>query len=154
LNLADTALSAVYRQNEVELVKQAFDSSDLDSIFAYLDREAQRQPSPHFENAIAAVAAHIESGTPDIAGVLGRVLITPGRCHDAAAAYRWFYIGLSEQGYLTDYSNAYEAGGTSYLGPAGDFRNEDEVAICIAELGLRALPELDAKAQSWLESRV
>jgi len=133
-------------------VTNPFDPTDPDSVFAFLDSATETQPSPNYENAIAAVIRLLEGGNLELADSLGRVLIAPGRSHDAASAYRWFYIGLSQQGYTTHYDNEYESLGTSYLGPIGDFRNEDEVSICIAELGLAALPELDKQAQNWLAS--
>ncbi len=131
-----------------------FDTSDPNSCFDYLEAMRDVQPSPEYERAIAAIEKHIEGGDLEIAPDLGRCLLLPGRCHDAAAAYKWFYIGLSHAGYLTECANELESQGIGYCGPVGDFRNEDEVSICIRELGLAPLRALDEQAKAWLAARV
>ncbi len=130
-----------------------FDPSDMFSIFDVLDGNAEAQPQPIFDDALSAAIRFIENGAIDWADAIGRVLIAPGRVHDARAAYKWFYIGLSQRGYTTTYNNEYEKEGTYYLGPAGDFRNESDVSACIEELGLAALHALDAEAEKWLRAR-
>jgi hypothetical protein len=134
---------------------ESFDPSDIFSICEVLDASLRddAEPSAVFSEALNAAIRLIEAGDLESAETVGRVLTHSGPLHNAREAYKWFYIGLSQRGYSTAYENEYESDGTSYLGPIGDFRNEDEVSICIGELGLAILRELDAEAEAWLNSR-
>jgi hypothetical protein len=125
-------------------------SSDITRALAVLESVRSDTPVYALEDALKAVIKLIEAGAIESAAALGTLLIAPGPLHNASEAYKWLHIGLCHQGYLTAYKNEYEAQGNTYLGPIGDFRNEDEVSMCINELGLAVLPLLDAQAQAWL----
>jgi hypothetical protein len=90
-----------------------------------------------------------EGGNLDAAEHLAEILALTGPLHDAAQAYRWYYIVLSQQGYSVAFKDL--NGRPPYYGGAvRDFRNESMVSALVAELGFDRVREIDVEATKWL----
>jgi hypothetical protein len=93
-----------------------------------------------------------EDADLDAAEQLAELLAYQGPQHDAAAAYKWYYIVLSQQGYGVEFRD--EVGAPpAYGGPIGDFRNESMVSDLVSELGFERAQELDRVAAAWLSRK-
>lgn len=90
-----------------------------------------------------------EDGDLSAGEQLAELLAQHGPTHDAAAAYKWYYIVLSQQGYLVEFK---DQNGTppDYCGPVGDFRNEATVSGLVSEFGFERAQQLDRVAAEWL----
>ena len=90
-----------------------------------------------------------EEGDLFAAEQVAELLALHGPAHDAAVAYKWYYIVLSQQGYSVEFR---DENGTppDYGGPTGDFRNESMVSGLVSELGFERVQELDRIAAEWL----
>jgi hypothetical protein len=80
------------------------------------------------------------------------VLALPGPFYDPEAAYKWYYIALSQQGYTTRFEDENHTP-PKYCGPVGDFRNEPMVSCLVATLGFDKVLYLDAEATRCLAER-
>jgi hypothetical protein len=105
-----------------------------------------------FGSGIRRLEELAEDGDLDAAEQLAELLAYHGPQHDAAAAYRWYYIVLSQQGYSVEFSDQIGAP-PSYGGPVGDFRNESMVSDLVSELGFERAQELDGVAAAWLSRK-
>ena len=83
--------------------------------------------------------------------VLAEFFTRAGPLSDAAAAYFWYHIVLSQEGYRVGFDNL-DNTGASYLGPVGDFRNEAEVSDLVSELGFEQCRAIDERTRHWLEA--
>jgi hypothetical protein len=79
-------------------------------------------------------------------------LATSAIHRDVAAAYKWYYIALSQQGFSVEFRDLNLAP-PQYCGPDGDFRNEAQVSSLVDELGFQRAQELDCQAVAWLQAR-
>jgi hypothetical protein len=91
-----------------------------------------------------------ESGLADAATFLGELHSLPGAAHDPAEAYKWFYIGLSQSGYTTEFNDTNQTP-PHYCGLVGDFRNESMVSDLVLNLGFERIRVLDGEAAAWLK---
>ena len=113
----------------------------IDSLF-------DRQDSPQFAIAMSKLKAFAESGSIDAAEFLAEILAYDGPHHDAASAYKWYFVALSAQGYSTDFNDK-NATPPVYGGRIGDFRNKSMVNDLVTELGFERIALLDAEIRQW-----
>lgn len=125
---------------------------DLEAVADALDRSWSDRASPTFRAALARLEALAESGVVRAGEALAEILALGGPTHDAAAAYHWYYIALSQQGFSVRFEDQ-NLIPPHYCGPVGDFRNEAQVSALVDELGFVRVRELDREAQAWLEAR-
>ena len=102
-----------------------------------------------FRSLFAELKNLAETGFLDACGLLAELQAVEPDVYDPAAAYKWYYIALKRDGFLTDYANE-NGSDESYLGPVGDFRNEPMVSDLIQTLGVGSIPRLDDEAEQWL----
>lgn len=114
-------------------------------------RSDEDQGSEDFADALATVLSAIEAGDLEHADLVAEILAMPGPRHDAALAYKLYYVAHALEGYSVAWANE-SSDASHYSGPVGDFRNESMVSCMITELGLAALPELDEAAARLLAS--
>jgi hypothetical protein len=125
---------------------------DYDEISARLDDAWDEQDSPAFRAALRDLSQLAERGDRAAAESLAEILALPGPHRAPDAAYKWYFIALSQQGYATAFQ---DKNGTppAYRGPVGDFRNEAVVSELVSELGFARVAELDLEATAWLRAR-
>lgn len=109
-------------------------------------------PDAHAEGFTAGVRRLeqiAEAGDLSAAEQLAELVALWGPHHDAALAYKWYHVSLSQQGYTVGFN---DQNGTppDYGGPVGDFRNESMVSGLVSELGFDRARALDAIAADWL----
>jgi hypothetical protein len=121
----------------------------LDVIWSNLDESWHDQSSPTFHDAFRRLELIVQQGEIDAAEGLAEILANWGPLHDAAAAYKWYYIALSQRGYKVAFQDENHTP-PYYCGPVGDFRNEDMVCELVVELGLERIRKLDEEAAAWL----
>lgn len=132
--------------------------SEFDGEEAYTElvREIESmydsRDSVEFSSALERLRGFAENGVVDAATFLGELLALPGVAHDPSAAYKWYYIGLSQSGYTVEFNDENNTP-PHYCGPVGDFRNESMVSDLVLKLGFERICELDSEAAAWLESR-
>lgn len=122
-------------------------NTEKDELFAILD-QADRN-SPEYALALSKLRLLAEAGDLDAAEGFAELSAYPGPCHNAAAAYFWYHIVLSKEGYSTDFVEQ-DPFYSSYHGPVGDFRNESLVSILVDELGFAQAQTIDVAAQLWI----
>jgi len=103
------------------------------------------QSSEEFAEALATLVSAVEEGDLQYAGLVAEIFALPGPRHNAALAYKFYYVSHSEDGYMCKWANE-SKDPQHYLGPVGDFRNEAMVNDMMLELGLSAIPALEAEA--------
>ena len=108
--------------------------------------------SPAFRSAVDALRQFANDGSIEAATFLGELLALPGALYSPSDAYKWYYIGLSQSGYSTDFQDENHTP-PHYRGPVGDFRNESMVSELVLTLGFDEIPSLDDEASAWLKSR-
>lgn len=120
----------------------------IDRLSEYYDQPA----SAGFRQVLNDLQLLAEAGNIDAAHELADQLAYTGPNHDPEAAYKWYYISLSQQGYAVGWE---DHNGTPpyYCGPVGDFRNESMVSGLVVELGWERVRQLDAEAARWLAER-
>ena len=118
-----------------------------DELRAAGDDEA----SEAFGSALERLRKLVESGCVEGAETLAEILALQGPRHDAANAYKWYFVALHLQDYSTAFDNQRDDG--FYLGPIGDFRNEAMVSELVDELGLDRVQQLDEEARAWLKEK-
>jgi hypothetical protein len=126
--------------------------SDLEAVAAALVRSWSDRGSTAFRAALSRLEALANSGLVRACEALAEILALEGPTRDAAAAYRWYYIALSQQGYSVRFEDQ-NLIPPHYCGPVGDFRNEAQVSALVDELGFERVHELDREAQAWLDAR-
>ncbi len=107
--------------------------------------------NPHMRRAVDELRVRAESGDPDAARELADILYFPGPYYDPQAAYKWYYVALSQQGYTVDWHDE-NHDPPNYCGPVGDFRNECMVSDLVVTLGWERIRQLDKEAEHWLAS--
>jgi len=123
-----------------------------ESLADHVDELSDRPDSAEFREALGRLEALAESGNVDAAELVAEIRSLQGPNHDAASAYRWYYVALSVQGYSTEFDDRNNLP-PSYCGPAGDFRNEAPVSELVTELGFDRARQIDAETRTWLEAR-
>jgi hypothetical protein len=126
--------------------------SDYARLCDELDELSDNPGSARFRELLAQLLDHAERGSIDAAEYSAELLAWDGPNHDAVAAYKWYFVALSSQGFLTEFSNL---NGTPpyYRGAVGDFRNESMVSDLVAELGFAKVVELDKDIRQWLAEK-
>jgi hypothetical protein len=114
-----------------------------------IDERWHDQGSAEFRSAFARLVAAAESGNIDAAEYVAEICALPGPHHDPEAAYRWYYIALSQQGYVMEFNDLNHIP-PHYGGVDGDFRNEAMVSGLVDELGFDRVRQLDEEAVAWL----
>lgn len=148
VEMADGAEAAIQALNGTEFQGQA--------LTVYKERQYQddyaHDESLELREAVDELRERAESGDPDVAQELADVLYFPGPHYDPQAAYKWYYIALSQQGYTVSWQ---DDGGNPphYSGPVGDFRNECMVSGLVTTLGWERIRQLDKEAEHWLTQR-
>ena len=107
---------------------------------------------PDFPKFVAELQAFVEAGHADVARALGEELSMPGLGHRPDEAYKWYYIGLSQEGYSVDWDDRNHRP-PYYCGPDGDFRNESIVSDLVVMLGWDRVRQLDQEAAQWMAER-
>ena len=125
---------------------------DYDAIRAIVKAHWKRQDAPAFQAAVNQLRVLAEAGNLEAAEELAEILALSGPVHDAADAYKWYYVVLSQQGYSVEFADINDTP-PSYCGPVGDFRNEAMVSGLVEELGFERVTELDKEARQWLSFR-
>jgi hypothetical protein len=126
-------------------------SPGYDEIADRLDASWDDQAGPEFSGALQQLRLIADGGSLEAAEFLAEILALHGPHHDAASAYKWYFVALSQQGYSTAFQ---DVNGTppAYCGPVGDFRNESMVSELVSELGFARVAELDSEAREWLNA--
>lgn len=122
-------------------------------------REERRYPdddihdeSQEKRQAVAELRERAESGDPEAAHELAVIIASHGPCYDPQAAYKWYYIALSQQGCTVDWKD-HNHTPPHYCGPVGDFRNECMVSDLVVALGWQRVRQLDNEADHWMAQR-
>ncbi len=126
-----------------------------DALADILDRIAAHTDTPdvpEFAAALADLRQMAETGDPAAAYEYAEILAGPGKYHDPEAAYKWYYIGLSQQGHSVQFED-HNGCPPAYCGPVGDFRNECGPSQLVDVLGFEKVQALDAEAARWLAER-
>ena len=89
-----------------------------------------------------------ENGFGEACEVLAELFAFQPSIADPEAAYQWYFVAKSLEGFSVEFNNQSEDK-TIYYGADGDFRNEAEVSAIVDELGLERIQELDAQADLW-----
>lgn len=128
------------------------DNSAYDELCEQINAFAEHEDSPEYKSALVRLEEFAEAGSIDAAEFLAEMLAYDGCCHDAAKAYRWYFVAFSSQGYTTEFN---DQNGTPplYCGPVGDFRNDSMVNEMVAELGFEKVLALDLDVRQWLARR-
>lgn len=124
----------------------------LQAVAAILDRFWTDQSSSEFDAALRRLRVLAENADLDACEYLAEILATSPIHRDVAAAYKWYYIALSQQGYSVEFRDLNHSP-PRYCGPDGDFRNEAQVSGLVDELGFDRVRELDREAAAWLQAR-
>jgi hypothetical protein len=148
---ADSARSLTRCSTDATPSKWSKVSDDYSAITRVLGRHADRPDSQEYRAAVQRLRELAEGGDLEAAEALAEILGIYGPLHDAAEAYKWYYIALSQQGYLVEFKDT-GAGGNQYCGPDGDFRNESMVSGLLAELGHDRARSIDRTAAAWLNA--
>jgi len=114
--------------------------------------EYTHDESPEFRKAVEDLWERAETGDPDAAHELADILYFPGPYYDPQAAYKWYYIALSQQGYTVGWED-HNHTPPHYCGPVGDFRNECMVSDLVVALGWERVWQLDKEAEHWMAER-
>jgi hypothetical protein len=114
-----------------------------------LDALFEQGDSPQFQSALVRLQTYAEAGSMDAAEFLAELLAYDGPNHDAAEAYKWYFVALSSQGYTTNFDD-HNGTPPHYCGPVGDFRNESMVNDLVTELGFAKVQQLDLEIKQWL----
>jgi hypothetical protein len=126
---------------------------EYEKVRGELHAHWQRQGSRAFRSALKRFVAVAEAGNMDAAEFLGEIYAQQdGPHYDPEAAYKWYYIALSQRGYNVDFNDQNHKP-PYYCGPVGDFRNEAAVSGLVDKLGFDRVRQLDAEAAAWLAAR-
>lgn len=108
--------------------------------------------SPEMRRAVAELRERAEAGDAEAAHELAEIIAFPGPHYDPQAAYKWYYIALSQRGYTVGWED-HNHTPPHYCGPVGDFRNECMVSDLVVALGWERIRQLDREAEHWLAQR-
>jgi hypothetical protein len=125
---------------------------DLDEVISRPGIDFDSRSGPEFAQMLADLRILAESGHIEAAQELADQLALPGPHHDPVAAYKWYYISLTRQGY-TAWWEDHNHTPPYYCGPVGDFRNESMVSDLVLELGWERVWQLDKEAAQWMAER-
>lgn len=106
--------------------------------------------SPEFASALTAMEALAEAGSIEAAEAVAEIFAFTEKHRQPERAYHWYYIALAAQGYATGFDDQNNSP-PHYCGPIGDFRNEAQVNLLIAELGFARVRLLDKLAEECLQ---
>lgn len=120
----------------------------IDRLSVYYDQPA----SAGFRQVLSDLWLLAEAGNLDAAQEIADQLAYTSPNHDPEAAYKWYYISLSQQGYTVGWED-HNHTPPYYCGPVGDFRNESMVSELVVELGWERVRQLDQEAARWLAER-
>jgi len=126
--------------------------AEYDEVCDVLDSHWDHQDGAPFREALEKLRVFADAGDLDAAEFIAEILALYGPVHDAASAYKWYYIVLSAQGYSVAFEDQ-NGMPPSYCGPVGDFRNEAMVSGLIDELGFERIKELDSEVAQWMATR-
>jgi RNA recognition motif len=128
------------------------DQNPVLEILGRFGANEDRPDSPEVRQALSDLHRLAETCDPEAAHELAEIFVKPGAYHHPEAAYRWYYIALSQQGYTVGFE---DQNGTPphYCGPVGDFRNESGANKLVSVLGFDRVRALDAEAAQWLADR-
>ena len=122
-------------------------------------REERRYPDDYTHDeslevrqAVAELRERAEAGDAEAAHELSEIVAFPGPYYDPQAAYKWYYIALSQQGYTVGWDDD-NHNPPHYCGPVGDFRNECMVIDLVVALGWERIRQLDNEAEQWMAQR-
>ena len=107
------------------------------------------QESDEFRTALVKLTHLAETGSVEAAEAVAEILALPGPHRDPEAAYRWYYIALSQQGYSVRFLDE-NHDPPYYCGPVGDFRNQSMVSELVTELGFERTGQLDFEVEGWI----
>jgi hypothetical protein len=124
---------------------------DYEDVAERLDSSWDKPDGKEFRGALEQLVVLAEHGNLEAAEFLAEILALDGRHHDAAAAYKWYFIVLSQQGYSVAFRDL-NGIPPAYGGPVGDFRNEAMVSDLVSELGFERVKVLDQEGVSWLHA--
>ena len=79
--------------------------TELDVIWSRLNELWHEQSSPAFRDAVRRLETIVQQGEIDAAEGLAEILAKHGPLHDASAAYKWYYIALSQRGYTVTFED-------------------------------------------------
>lgn len=121
------------------------------AVLSELEASDTDPTSARFKVAVDKLQQLAEAADIDACEALAEILCTESSHSDPAAAYRWYYIALSHQGYSVNFR---DLNGTPphYCGEVGDFRNESMVSDLVSKLGFDKVQQLDGEAAAWLGS--
>ena len=117
-----------------------------------IDSLSYDRNSPEFRAALVRLTEAAEDGNLDAAELPAEIRALPGSHYDPEAAYRWYYVAFSHQGYVMEFNDLNNVP-PNYGGVVGDFRNESMVSGLVEVLGFGRVRELDEEAARWLETR-
>jgi hypothetical protein len=124
----------------------------LDVVASNLESHWSDQKSLAFRTALTELRTLAEAGNLHACELLAEILATSETHRDVAAAYFWYYIALSQDGFSVGFQDLNHSP-PYYRGPDGDFRNEASVSGLVEQLGFARAQEIDAEAQAWLKRR-
>jgi hypothetical protein len=129
-----------------------FDPDAYAALCDEIDDLWDDQESTEFRDALAGLTVAAESGHVDAAEYLAEIRSLPGPHYDPAAAYKWYYVALSQRGFSVDFNDLNHKP-PYYRGQDGDFRNESMVSDLVNKLGFDRVRQLDEEAAMWLRRR-
>ena len=127
-------------------------NEEFEALCEQINELYEHQDSLEFTLALSKLNDFAELGSIDAAEYLAEILAHDGPNHDAASAYKWYFVALSSQEYLTEFNNISDIP-HRYCGVIGDFRNESMVSDLVDELGLEHVRQLDSEIRQWLDQR-
>jgi hypothetical protein len=125
---------------------------DYDEISKRLDDAWDEQDGAAFRAALHDLSLLAERGDLAAAEAFAEILAQDGPHRAPDAAYKWYFIALSQQGYSVAFRDLNKTP-PKYRGPVGDFRNESVVGELVSQLGFERVAELDLEASAWLQAR-
>ncbi len=127
-------------------------SPSFDAVAHTLDVHWGDQRSLAFRTGLAELQVLADAGDLHACDLLAEILATSETHRNVAAAYFWYFITLSQEGFSVRFEDRNHSP-PHYGGPDGDFRNEVPVSDLVDELGFARAQEIDAEALAWLQRR-
>ena len=125
---------------------------DIDNLYDQYPDAVGNSNHADFPKFVAELRALAETGDSEAALALGEELWMPGLGQRLDEAYKWYYVGLSQEGYSVEW-NDQNHDPPHYRGPVGDFRNESVVSDLVVKLGWNRVRQLDQEAAQWMAER-
>ena len=138
--------------NEAQRYSDEPHQGRLSDIIDRFEAHYDRPESPEFRKAVDDLRQLAETGDAEASQELADVLALAGPYYDPEAAYKWYYIALSQQGYTVGWQD-HNHTPPYYCGPVGDFRNESMVSDLVVTLGWERVWQLDKEAEHWMADR-